>query len=459
MEDQTKSMERIKKSDCSVIMPSHPPFIEDHSLPLSHLDTDPNLHLTFRYLRAYTSTAAPTTLDPFHVISSSLSHALTQFYPLAATLRPRPTAPHRLELWCAAGQGVPLVRASADCTLHSVNHLDDPASPLAEQLVPDPGPEEGLEHPCILQVTVFACGGFVLGAAIHHSLCDGMGGTLFFNAMAELARGATRMTVETVWERDRLLGPREPPRVDSALIDEFLRLEKGVLPYGEGVGGVARECFHVKDESLHMLKRSLSEQSGLNFTVFEALGAYIWRAKVRASGIHGEEKVKFAYSINIRRVVKAAIPDGYWGNGCVPMYVVMSAKELIERPIWETAELIKKSKSNVSDEYVRSYIDYQQLHFGDGITAGREVSGFTDWRHLGHSTVDFGWGGPVTVLPLGRNLLGSVEPCFFLPYSTASAHNKEGFKVLVTLRHSALPAFRQAMQLLSTTQHHCPTRI
>lgn len=175
--------------------------------------------------------------------------------------------------------------------------------------------------------------------------------------------------------------------------------------------------------------------------------------RVRASGIHGEEKVKFAYSINIRRVVMAAIPDGYWGNGCVPMYVVMSAKELIERPIWETAELIKKSKSNVSDEYVQSYIDYQELHFGDGITAGREVSGFTDWRHLGHSTVDFGWGGPVTVLPLGRNLLGSVEPCFFLPYSTASAHNKDGFKVLVTLRDSALPAFRQAMQLLSTTQH------
>lgn len=145
--------------------------------------------------------------------------------------------------------------------------------------MPDPGPEEGLEHPCILQVTVFVCGGFVLGAAIHHSLCDGMGGTLFFNAMAELARGATRMTVETVWERDRLLGPREPPRVDSALIDEFLHLEKGVFPYKEDVGGVARECFHVKDECLHMLKRSLLEQSGFNFTVFEALGAYIWRAK------------------------------------------------------------------------------------------------------------------------------------------------------------------------------------
>ncbi|CAJ1961854.1 unnamed protein product [Sphenostylis stenocarpa] len=452
-------MQRIKTLGRTLIFPSHTPFLHDHSLPLSHLDTDPNLHLTFRYLRAYTSTASTTSLDPFQVISSSLSHALPHFYPLAATLRRRPTSPNRLELWCAAGQGVPLVRAAADFTLHSVRHLDDLASPLAEQLVPDPGPQEGLEHPCILQVTVFACGGFVLGAAIHHALCDGMGGTLFFNAVAELARGASRMTVEAVWERDRLMGPRDPPRVDSALIYEFLRLEKGLLPYEDGVGGVARECFHVRDAGLDMFKRYLLEQSGLNFTVFEALGAYIWRAKVRASGIEGHEKVKFAYSINIRRLVKPQLPGGYWGNGCVPMYVVVSAKDLVEKPVWETAELIKKSKSNVSDEYVRSYIDYQELHYGDGVTAGREVSGFTDWRHLGHSSVDFGWGGPVTVLPLGRNLLGSVEPCFFLPYSTTSAHQKEGFKVLVNLRHSALPAFRQDMQVFSSSQDQWPSHI
>ncbi|XP_020205063.1 spermidine coumaroyl-CoA acyltransferase [Cajanus cajan] len=442
-------MERIKISHRTLIFPSHPPFTHDHPLPLSHLDTDPNLHLTFRYLRAYVSTAATTSLDPFHVIAAALARALPHFYPLAGTLRHRQHHPRRLELWCAAAQGVPLVRAAADFTLDSVHHLDDPASPFAEHLAPDPGPEEAMEHPCALQVTVFACGGFTLGAAMHHALCDGMGGTIFFNAVAELARGAARITAEAVWERSRLLGPREAARVDSALVGEFLRLEKGALPYQQDVGNVARESFHVRNEWLDNFKSSLFQNSGSNFTVFEALGAYIWRAKVLASGVEGHEKVKFAYSINIRRLVKPSLPAGYWGNGCVPMYVELSAKDLIEKPIWETAELIKKSKSNVSDEYVRSYIDYQELHFGDGITAGREVSGFTDWRHLGHSTVDFGWGGPVTVLPLGRNLLGSLEPCFFLPYSTATPGKREGFQVLVNLREPALPAFRQHMKLFS----------
>lgn len=181
-----------------------------------------------------------------------------------------------------------------------------------------------------------------------------------------------------------------------------------------------------------------------------------WWNRVKASGVPCHEKVKFAYSINIRKLVKPPLPLGYWGNGCVPMYVQLSAKELIENPIWETAKLIKKSKSNATDEYARSFIDFQELNYEKGITAGKGVSGFTDWRHLGHSTVDFGWGGPVTVLPLSRHLLGSVEPCFFLPYSSAKAGNKDGFKVLITLPENALHAFRQEMEKFTNEQFGLP---
>lgn len=131
----------------------------------------------------------------------------------------------------------------------------------------------------MLQLTVFKCGGFTLGVAIHHSLCDGLGGSQFLNAIAELARGTTQITVEPVWDRERLLGPRNPPRVDSPLIGEFLCLDKGFSPDQEVIGGVVRECFHVTDEFLDKFKRSLFDQSGINFTTFEALGAYIWRSK------------------------------------------------------------------------------------------------------------------------------------------------------------------------------------
>ncbi|KAJ4703604.1 Transferase [Melia azedarach] len=435
----------VKILETKPILPSTPPFKDDHELPLSHLDNDHNMRVSFRYLRVYVSSTA-TDRHPYDVIANAISSALVHYYPLAATIRH--AGNERLSVFCQVGQGLPLVNATVDSTLESLNYLDDPDSDFVEKLVPDPSPEEALVNPCILQVTVFKCGGYTLGAAIHFSLCDGLGATQFFNAVAELARGANQVTVQPVWDRLSLLGPRDPPRA-AGPVREFLSLEKGFKPYRQEVGPVVRECFEVTDECLDRLKDVLFEKCGLKFTTFEALGAFLWRAKVRCSGVSGDQNVKYAYATNIRRTVKPPLPLGYWGNGCVPLYAQLSAKEVVEQPLWKTAEVIKKSKSNANDEYVRSFIDFQELHHGDGITAGTEVSGFTDWRHLGHSSVDFGWGGPVTVFPLSRHLLGSVEPCFFLPYSSANSGKKDGFKVQVTLRESAIAAFREEMKKFS----------
>ncbi|KAK3010423.1 hypothetical protein RJ639_012316 [Escallonia herrerae] len=440
---------KVTISETTTVHPSQPPFDHDHLLPLSHLDTDRNLHVNFRYLRAYANT--PTTnnhrADPFHVITNALSAALVDYYPLTGTLRRRPSD-GRLEVHCTGGKGVPFVRANVDCSLSSVNYLDDPDEEFVEQLVPDPSNEEEITHPFVLQVTTFDCGGYTLGACVHHSMGDGLGLTQFFNAMAELARGSSGVTIEPVWDRSSLLGPRDPVRVEFP-VQEFLCVDKEFLPYSQSSGPVVRQCFEMREEWLNRFKELLRERSGLSFTTFEALGAFIWQSRVKASGVPGEEKVKFAYSINIRKLVKPQLPAGYWGNGCVAMYAQLSAKDLVEQPIWQTAELIKKSKYNATDEYVRSFIDFQELNYAEGITAGKGVSGFTDWRHLGHSTVDFGWGGPVTVLPLSRHLLGSVEPCFFLPYSSANEGKKDGFKVLVYLQEKAVPGFRAEMDKFS----------
>ncbi|KAL2487760.1 HXXXD-type acyl-transferase family protein [Forsythia ovata] len=438
---------QVKIQETVTVQPARPPFDHDHVLPLSHLDTDRNLHVTFRYLRVYAANDNHPA-EPFHVITAALSTALVHYYPFTGTLRRR-HLDGRLELHCHLRKGVPVIRAAVECSLSSVNYLDDLDEKFVEQLVPDPGLEDGMTRPVILQVTGFGCGGFVLGAAIHHSLCDGLGASLFFNGMAELARGAGQITVEPVWDRVNLLGPRNPSRIEFPFQD-ILSLDKDFSPYSDSGIRVIKECFNVKEEWLDRLKELLHEKSGLKFTTFEALGALIWRSRVKASEIFGDEKVGFAYSINIRKLVKPPLPVGYWGNGCVPMYVHLTARELVEQPIWKTADLIKKSKYNATDEYVRSYIDFQELHYEKGITAGARVSGFTDWRHLGHSTVDFGWGGPVTVVPLSRHLLGSVEPCFFLPCSSASEGKKDGFKVLVHLQEDALQGFREEMDKLKS---------
>ncbi|CAI0445053.1 unnamed protein product [Linum tenue] len=449
----------VKIIETIPIRPSQHPFSQDHSLPLSRLDTDPNLDVTIRYVRVYvnntsTTTTKPTTAKthPFDVIADALSRALVHYYPLAAGLRSRNG---RLEVFCSRDQlGLPLTNATVSATLASVNYLDEPGSEFTDRLAPNPSPDERLVHPFMLQVTTFECGGFALGAAVNHALCDGMGATMFFNAAAELARGADKISVEPVWDREGVFRPRDPPRVEEWVGEVLGRKEGMVGPGGDGdgvAGGkvVRSYCFDVRDEWVEGFKNALVQKCGSKFTTFEALGAFIWRAKVKASGISAHEFVKFVYAINVRKLVKPPLPAGYWGNGCVPMCVQLQAKDLLEQPIWRTAELIKQSKRHVAapDGYVSSFIDFIELHGGEIVTAAsscRVTSGFTDWRHLGQMGVDFGWGNPVTVLPLStRRLLGSDEPCFFLPHSSVGEGKGDGgFKVLVLLSEAAMPGFK-----------------
>ncbi|KAL8143955.1 hypothetical protein V2J09_016987 [Rumex salicifolius] len=443
----SESKVQIRVTETVAVRPSKPPFDADHLLPLSHLDNDLNLRTTVRYLRSYSPSSSIAAADPFHVITDSLSKALVAFYPLAGTLRRLPNG--RLELFCSADGGVPVVRAVADCSLDSVSYLDDPGGDYADDLVPDPGPEEALVSPFVLQVTVFTCGGFCLGVAAYNALCDGQGAGLVFGAMVGFAHGSDRIPVEPVWDRMKLLGPRDVPRV-SVPLEDVLVLDKEFLPYGSGSDPVRKVCFHVKNEWVERFKKLLLDRSGCSFTTFEALGAFIWRANVKSSSVAATETVKFAYLINIRKALTPPLPKGYWGNGCVTIYVPLAAGDLVGQPIWETAGSIKASKANATDEYVRSLIDFHQLNYEKGITGGKGVSGFTDWRHLGHSDVDFGWGGPVNVVPLSRHLMGSSRPCFLLPLSGSNGAREDGFRVVVTVEETAVDGFLEEMAELGT---------
>ncbi|CAN0911034.1 Spermidine sinapoyl-CoA acyltransferase [Linum grandiflorum] len=436
----------VKIIETIPIHPHHIPFSQDHSLPLSTVDTDPNLDHTIRYVRFYANNHPTTTVAgagnrPSEVIAAALSHALVHYYPLAGCLRFNGS---RLESFCTAVDQLPLVNASVNATLESAMiKLENPVdSEFVTRLAPDPSRDERLVHPFMVQVTMFECGGFALGSAVHHAICDGMGATLFFNAVAELARGSGRVPVEPVWERGSFFTPRDPPRVEG-LVREVLLGDGGDRSVEPVVGGfgnkVVMECFDVKEEWLEEFKKVLVAKCGSKFTTFEALGAFIWRAKVKASGVPPNELVKFTYSINIRKL--ANLPPTYWGNGCVPMHVELRSQDLLNQPIWETAELIKQSKVNVQS-YVVSFVDALELHHLGRVNLPRSkcVSGFTDWRHLGHSGLDFGWGGPVCVYPLPMTLLGSEEPCFYLP-AAADGGGGGGFKVMVMLREELVDGF------------------
>ncbi|GFZ04459.1 HXXXD-type acyl-transferase family protein [Actinidia rufa] len=138
----------------------------------------------------------------------------------------------------ASGEGVWFVEATADCSLDVVNDLEDALSIPYDKLLPDrPLQSQGEDPLLLMQVTQFACDGFVIGLTFCHTICDGMGAAQFLHAMSELARGVDHLTVAPVWHRDFLppspqdhqecpteLGAGRPPAAAPPIMPSY-RLE------------------------------------------------------------------------------------------------------------------------------------------------------------------------------------------------------------------------------------------
>lgn len=192
----------VKKSQVVIVKPSK--ATPDVSLSLSTLDNDPYLETLAKTIYVYAPPSPNDHVhDPASLFQQALSDALVYYYPLAGKLH-RGSHDHRLELRCSPAEGVPFVRATADCTLSSLNYLKDMDTDLY-QLVPcDVAAPSGDYNPLALQITLFACGGLTLATALSHSLCDGFGASQFFKTLTELAAGKTQPSIIPVWDRHRL---------------------------------------------------------------------------------------------------------------------------------------------------------------------------------------------------------------------------------------------------------------
>ncbi|KAK5820568.1 hypothetical protein PVK06_025615 [Gossypium arboreum] len=97
------------------------------------------------------------------------------------------------------------------------------------------------------EVTKFQCGGFVLGLCMNHCMFDGIGAMKFVNSWGEVARDDKSSTVD---------------------------LYKDEMLY---------RCFCLDPEKLEKLKKNAMEDGVLEkCTNFEALSAFVWRARTKA---------------------------------------------------------------------------------------------------------------------------------------------------------------------------------
>ncbi|KAG6511216.1 benzyl alcohol O-benzoyltransferase-like [Zingiber officinale] len=405
---------------------------------LSDVDDQDGLRFHVPVIQFYHDHPSMAGQDPCMVIREALARALVFYYPFAGRLRE--TEGRKLVVECT-GEGVLFIEADADVRLDQFGDALQPLFPGLEELLWNVPGSDGILHcPLLLiQVTRLLCGGFVFALRFNHTMSDGSGIVQFMNAVAELARGAASPSLAPVWSRE-LLEARHPPRV-TCVHREYEDVPGTIVSFDDMVH---RSFFFGKAE-VAALRRRVPEHLW-NSSTFEILTAFLWKCRTIAIGASPEEEVRIIFAVNARDKSGLGLPAGYYGNAFAFAVAVSTAGKLSSYPIGYALELVKKAKSAVSDEYMRSLVDLMVLRGRPHLTVVRSYV-VSDVTRMGFRDVDFGWGKAAYGGP-AKGGVGAIPGVVSFYASMKNRKGEEGIVVPVCLLAPAMDKFTQEVHNL-----------
>ncbi|KAH9290588.1 hypothetical protein KI387_034705 [Taxus chinensis] len=369
--------------------------------------------------------------DPATVIREALSKVLVYYFPFAGRMRNKGDG--ELEVDCT-GEGALFVEAMADDNLSVLGGFDyhNPAFGKLLYSLPLDTPIHDL-HPLVVQVTRFTCGGCVVGLSLDHSICDGHGAGQFLKALAEMARGEAKPSLEPIWNRE-LLKPEDLIRL------QFYHFESMRPP--PIVEEIIQASVIVNSETISNIKQYIMEECKESCSAFEVVAALAWLARTRAFQIPHTENVKLLFAVDTRRSFDPPLPKGYYGNAAGNACAMDNVQDLLNGSLLRAIMIIKKSKVSLN-ENIRattvmrpSTIDVNMKH--------ESTVGLSDLRHLGFNEVDFGWG-----YALNASLVqhGVIQHNYFL-FLQPSKNMNGGIKIAMFMPQSKVKPFKIEMEAL-----------
>ena len=280
-------------------------------------------------------------------------------------------------------------------------------------------------------MTKFKCGGFTLGLCMNHCMKDGLCAMEFVNAWSETARGLD-LKIPPFLDRT-IIKARDPPKVEFKH-NEFAEIEdvSNTRKLYEEENMLYRSFFF-DPEKIDLLKKKVTEDGVLSkCSTFEALSAFVWRARTAALRMQPEQQTKLLFAVDGRSRFVPPIPEGYFGNAIVLTNSLCEAGELLKNPLSYSVGLVRKAIDMVTDNYMRSAIDYFEVtRARPSLTATLLI---TTWTKLSFHTTDFGWGEPLCSGPV---TLPEKEVILFLSHG----QERKNVNVLLGLPKSAMEIF------------------
>ncbi|KAH6763410.1 HXXXD-type acyl-transferase family protein [Perilla frutescens var. hirtella] len=426
--ESTQSLSfNVARKNPELIAPAKPTPYEFKNL--SDIDDQDGFRHQLSGIQFYRRNPSIEGKDPVEVIRDAIAKALVFYYPFAGRLRER--AARKLVVECT-GEGVMFIEADADVTLQQFGDDIRPPFPFEEELLYDVPHTAALLHcPLLLiQVTRLKCGGFIFAFRLNHSMSDGAGIIQFMSAVGELARGADVPSVPPVWDR-HLLNARNPPCVTCTH-----HAYHGV-PDSKGTelippDDMVQRTFFFGSGEFSALRSHLPLHLR-GCSIFDLLTASLWHCRTVAISPEPNEVVKLLFTVNCRKLLNPPLPDGYYGNAIALQIAISTAGDLSKNPLHYAVELVKKMKTNVTEEFVKSTADMMVIRGRPHYTV---VGCFivSDLKNVGFNEVDFGWGNPVYGGPMKLGL-----PSFYISHKNNKGEN--GILVSIGLTENAMKVF------------------
>ncbi|GMY27709.1 omega-hydroxypalmitate O-feruloyl transferase-like [Fagus crenata] len=413
----------VKEESLKLVSPKNqldPP----ETIFLSNIDlavTFPVETLFFFEVPAYMSYS---TLDISQRVKQAVAEVLlVPYYFMAGRLNFN-NETERLELLCNNAGGL-FVRATSRLRLKDIGKLSLPNSTFHHL------------------VTRFACGGFSIGFVINHGILDGRSASEMFQNLASICRGEGLRS--QVVNNDRTcFRARNPPQIKYPH-KEYVKLKDtsslatcftAPSQFFPSPLIFSKQYIHKVFSFTPKMITTLKGKAMNKCSTFEAIVAHLWRVRTKAIFTNPDELSTVLFAVDVRSKISLPLPNGFVGNAVITAFATSKVADLVEKPFCFCVEKVMEAKKRVTEEYVKSVIDWLEVYRGIPATCNGNFY-VSAWWKLPFGELDFGFGKPVH----GGPVVSGNDEFVLLLSDGKSEGNGGGINVLLGLEQDKMKKF------------------